>query len=171
MHASNACILWTLAFWYKYFLSSVHMLLTHVFHEHLFFCTSMSRRPYTCFYCRYFIDICFLVQVFIVVSTHASNACISRTLAFWYKYVLSSMHVLLIHVFHGHLLFLYKCFLSSVHMLLMHVFRVYLLFYTSIFSRPSLCIYLYGKALVGELTLGKKRRTSGILSFHHFKWE
>ena len=34
-----------------------------------------------------FMHTCFLVQVFFVVSTHASNACISRTLAFTIFYM------------------------------------------------------------------------------------
>jgi hypothetical protein len=43
----------------KYFLSSIHMLLMHVFHVHLHF-----------------------AQVFFIVHTHASYACISWTLVF-----------------------------------------------------------------------------------------
>jgi hypothetical protein len=48
---------------------------------------------------------CFLVQVLFVVHVHAFSARVSWALAFWYKCFLSSMYMLLAHVFHGHLLF------------------------------------------------------------------
>ena len=51
-----------------------------------------------------FMDSRFYMQVFIVVRTHASNARVSWTLAFICKYFLSSVHMLLMHVFHGHML-------------------------------------------------------------------
>ena len=104
-HASYASISCTLAFLCKYFLSSIHMLIMHVFHVyllflqvffiintlllmrvfhvHLLFCTSIFRRQYTCFLCMYFMCTCFFVQVFFVINTHASYACISCTLAFF----------------------------------------------------------------------------------------
>ena len=87
-HASYACISCTLAFLYKYFLSSIHMLLMHAFHVHLLFCASFFFffRQYTCFLCMYFMYTCFFVQVLFIVNTHASYACISRSLAFLCKY-------------------------------------------------------------------------------------
>jgi hypothetical protein len=126
-HASYACISCTLAFLYKYFLSSIHMLLMHAFHVHLLFCASIFffffYRQYTCFLCMYFMYTCFFVQVFFIVNTHASYACISCTLAFLCKYFLSSIHMLLMHVFHVHLLFCasifycqYTCFLCTYFM-------------------------------------------------------
>jgi hypothetical protein len=148
-HASYACISCTLAFLCKYFLSSIHMLLMHVFHVHLLFCTSIFYRQYTCFLCMhfmytcffvqvfffffyrqytcflcmYFMYTCFFVQVFFIVNTYASYACISCTLAFLCKYFLSSIHMLLMHVFHVHLLFCasifycqYTCFLCTYFM-------------------------------------------------------
>ena len=39
------------------------------------------------------------------------------------------------------------------------------LFCTSIYCRPSVRIYLYGEVLFGELSLEKKCRTFGVLSF------
>jgi hypothetical protein len=90
----------TLAFFVQVFLSSIHMLLMHVFHVHLLFCASIFYRQYTCSLCMYFMYTCFFVQVFFIVNTHASYACISCTLAFLCKYFLSSIHMLLTHVFH-----------------------------------------------------------------------
>jgi hypothetical protein len=65
----------------------------------------------------YFRDTCFCMQVFIVVRAYASNACVPWTLAVMCKYVLSSVHMLLMHALHGHLLL---C--------------------TSIFCRPYTCL-------------------------------
>ena len=98
----------------------------------------------------YFVDTCFYAQVFSVIRIHASNACISGILAFLHKY-----------------------FYSSAHMLLMYVFRGHLLLCASIFSRPSMCIHLYGETLFGELTLEKNAgRLASFLLFHHyFEWE
>ena len=99
------------------------MLLIHVPCIHLLFCTSIFCRQYTCFLCMYFTYICFFVQVFFIVNTHASYACISCTLAFLCKYFLSSIHMLLMHVFHVHLFFCasifycqYTCFLCTYFM-------------------------------------------------------
>jgi hypothetical protein len=86
-------------------------------------------------YVHLFVDMhasntCFsFAQVFFVVNTYTSNACTSCILAFFflYKYFLSSVHVLLMHVFQGHLLLCASIFLSFVNMLLMHVFLVHLL--------------------------------------------
>ena len=119
------------------FLSSIRMLLMQVFHVHLLFCASIFYRQYTCllcmyfmytcFFCKYFSSLihcflcvyfmytCFFVQVFFVVNTHASYACISCALAFLYKYFSSSIHMLLMHVFHVHLLFLCKYFWGSLY--------------------------------------------------------
>ena len=69
-HASYACISCTLAFLCKYFLSSIHMLLMHVFHVHLLFCASTFYRQYTCFLCMYFPYTCFFVQVFFLGSLY-----------------------------------------------------------------------------------------------------
>ena len=55
--------------------------------------------------------ICFYVQVYFVVCTHAFNACASWALAFMYKYVLSSIHMLLMHMLHGHLLIFEQVFI------------------------------------------------------------
>jgi hypothetical protein len=82
-----------------------------------------------------FMGTCFLAQVFFVVHAHAFSTCVSWALAFWYKCFLSSMHMLLVHVFHGHLLFF---------------------FCTSIFGRPSIHIYLYGEALFEEFIIGEE---------------
>ena len=62
----------------------------------------------------YFMDTCFYVQVFLIVHTHASNAYVSCTLAFWYKCFSSSAHMLLMHVFHAQLLFGTSVFLQFV---------------------------------------------------------
>jgi negative regulator of genetic competence, sporulation and motility len=59
----------------------------------------------------YFMDTCFYMQVFIVVRTRASNACASWTLAFMFKYVLSSVQMLLMHVLHGHLIIFEQVFI------------------------------------------------------------
>ena len=72
----------------------------------------------------------FFVQVFFVVNTHASNACISCILAFSCKCFLSSVDV---HTYASHacifctLAFYASIFcrqLTRLHMLLMHVFLV-----------------------------------------------
>ena len=111
---------------------------------------------------KYLVCICFFVQVLFVVDTHASYACISCTFVFLYKCFSSSIHMLLMRVFHVHLLFCtsifyrqyicflcmyfkYTCFLckyfflSSIYMFLMHVFQVYLLFCASSFYRQYTC--------------------------------
>ena len=95
-------------------------------------------------------DTCFFEQVFIVVRTFAFGAYALRTLAFMNTSVYCRP---------------YMCFLSSMHMLLVHVFHGHLLFGTGVFCRPCTCFYLYGGALFGELSLEKKCRTFGILSF------
>ena len=87
-------------FLYKYFLLSIYTLLMHVCHVHLLFCASIFYRQCTCFLCMYFMYTCFFVQVFFIINTHASYACISCTLAFLCKYFLLSIHMLLMHVFH-----------------------------------------------------------------------
>jgi hypothetical protein len=55
-----------------------------------------------------FIYTCFFTQVFFVVNTHASNVCVSFTLSFLHKYFSSSIHMLLMHVFH------LTCFFTQV---------------------------------------------------------
>ena len=67
---------------HKCFLSSIHMLLMHVFIGCLLF-----------------------YQVFFVVCAHTFSTHVSWALAFWYKCFLSSMHMLLVHMFHRRLLF------------------------------------------------------------------
>ena len=59
--------------------------------------TSVFYRQYICLCLLY--AMASFVQVFFVVRTHASNACISWTLAFMCKYFLSSVYMLLMHVF------------------------------------------------------------------------
>jgi hypothetical protein len=101
----SICFMDTCLFLHKCLLSFIHMLLVHVFHGHSLVGTSAFCRPCTCFSYMCFMGTCFLVQVFFVVHTHAFRTCVSWALAFWYKCFLSSMHMLFIHVFHGHLLF------------------------------------------------------------------
>ena len=102
-------------FLYKYFLLSIYTLLMHVCHVHLLFCASIFYRQCTCFLCMYIMYTWFFVQVFFIVNTHASYACISCTLAFLCKYFLSSIHMLLMHVFPVHLLFCASIFLGSLY--------------------------------------------------------
>ena len=126
----------------------------------------------------------FFVQVFFIINTHASNGCISCTLDFSCKCFSSSIHMLLMHVFHVYSLFRASVFcrqLTCIHMLLMHVFFAHLLFMQVFFVvswRAYTCFscmyfllsvdrrtHLYGENFVWRVKLEKKRRTSGILSF------
>ena len=80
------------------------------------------------------------------------------------KCFLSFVHTLLVHVFHGHLLFSTSVFCRPC-TFLVHVFHEHLLFGKSAFCRPCIYFYLHGEALFGELSLEKKCRTFGVLSF------
>ena len=104
-HAFRTRVSWAPVCWYKCFLSSMHMLLVHVFHGHLLFGTSVFCRPCTCFLYTCFMGTCFLVQVLFVVHAHAFRTRVSWAPAFWQKCFLSSMHMLFVHVFQRHLLF------------------------------------------------------------------
>ena len=126
----------TCLFLYKYLLSSVYVLLTHMLHGHLLIS----------------------IQVFLIVHTHAFSTCASWEPAFWCKCFWSSIHMLLVHVLHAFwykcfwssihafstralwaLAFWYKCFWSSIHMLLVHVLHGHLLFGTNVFDCPYTC--------------------------------
>jgi hypothetical protein len=79
----------------------------------LLFCATTFRCLSHASYAHVSFILAFLAQVFFAVNAHASNACISFTLDFLHK--------------------------SSIHILLMHVFHLHLLFYTSIFHRQYTC--------------------------------
>ena len=120
----------------------------------------VSQWWHACFLCVYFVYTCFLVQVFFVVSTHASNAyaswilayfcasiychpcmcciCFMDTCLFLYKYLLSSMHVL--HLLHGHLFIFVQVFIV-VHTCASNAYALWTLAYfcTSIYCRPYMC--------------------------------
>ena len=117
-HASYVC---TLAFVCKYLLSSIHMLLMHVFHVHLLFvqvffivhthvsysciswtltfCVSIFYRPYTCFLCMYFMDTCFLCKYFFYCPYTCFLCMYFMYTCFLCKYFLSPIHMLVMHVF------------------------------------------------------------------------
>ena len=127
----------TCLFLYKYLLLCVHVLLMHMLHGHLlivvrtfafgayalwilaYFYTSAYCRPYICFWSICFMDTCL----------------------FLHKYLLSFIHMLLVHVFHGHSLvgtnafcrpctcFSYTCFMGTC-------FLVQVLFVACIFHCP-----------------------------------
>ena len=101
-----------------------------------------------------FVGTRFYVQVCFVVRTYASNACASWTPSFLRRYLLSFVHVLLMHMLHGYLLifeqvfivirtratnacaswtlaFMYKYVLSSIHMLLMHTLHGHLILFSN----------------------------------------
>ena len=54
------------------------------------------------------------------------------TCLFLYKYLLSSVHLLLEHMLYGYLLILHKCLLSSIHLLLELMLYGYLLIFTQV---------------------------------------
>ena len=117
-HASYVC---TLAFVCKYLLSSIHMLLMHVFHVHLLFvqvffivhthasyacisctfafCASIFYCPYTCFLCMYFMDTCFLCKYFFYCPYTCFLCMYFMYTCFLCKYFLSPIHMLVMHVF------------------------------------------------------------------------
>ena len=131
----------TCLFLYKYLLSSILVLLMHMLHEHLlifvqvfivihtfafgaytlwilaYFCTSIYCRPYICFWSICFMDTCLFY----------TSAYCRPYICFWSLCFMDTC------------LFLHKCLLSFIHMLLVHVFHGHLLFGTSVFCRPCTC--------------------------------
>ncbi len=140
--ASYAYALWTLAYFsYKYLLSFVHVLLMHMFLMHMLHG-----------------HLLIFIQVFIVVRTCASNAYASWTLAYFCTSIyrrpyirfssvcfmdtclLSSVHLLLEHMFYGYLL-IFTQVLIVVHTFAFGAYALWILayFYTSAYCRPYTC--------------------------------
>ena len=96
---------------------------------------------YTCFSCKYF-------SSSISDDTHTSYARITYTLAFGasiFRCQSVTTYMLLMHVFHIHLLFgasIFRRQSVTTHMLFMHVFRLHFLFGASIFRRQLVTTHM-----------------------------
>ena len=147
----------TCLFLYKYLLSCVHVLLMHMLHGHLLIVVrTFAFGAYALWILDYF-----YISAYCRLYICFWSICFMDTCLFLHKCLLSFIHMLLVHVFHGHSLvgtsafccpctyFSYMCFMGTCFLVQVffvvhtHAFRTRVswapLFGTSVFHCPCTC--------------------------------